>query len=269
MYYNCGILRTDVSDEAICHNDKLLGLHTLGIEVTDESFANRCGLGNIDPQHQVRGKSSAIEEALSFPLPKEGSKLVTMRPDKDSIGAMAVLTLRALDMGDQIDKLLVLWIGAMDRYGYINAAHNNPDLADHFLKSLETDALNTICLNPRLWRTLSDRVSLVGRILIGNMSGEEMMAVIQLRSRQTKKFLAQIVNDVPFIAVHGDFDKARDWANKRYPVALVYDDCHLSHGGSIRKFSLIRQPLFFDRIGFEKAINAIEAQAREMTPKEL
>lgn len=73
---------------------------TLGIEITDASLAACCSLGNIDPQHGfARGctvpGSAAIEVALGWPLPPHGATLATIRPDTDSIGAMAVLSLRA------------------------------------------------------------------------------------------------------------------------------------------------------------------------------
>lgn len=73
---------------------------SLGIEVTDAELAARCDLGNIDPQHgYARGPAiagrAAIDVALGWPLPPPGATLVTIRPDADSIGAMAVLSLRA------------------------------------------------------------------------------------------------------------------------------------------------------------------------------
>ena len=73
---------------------------TLGIEITDARLAACCGLGNIDPQHGfARGHDipgrAAIEVALAWPLPPFGATLATIRPDADSIGAMALLSLRA------------------------------------------------------------------------------------------------------------------------------------------------------------------------------
>lgn len=76
-------------------NRGLLGRRTLGIEVTVPALAAGCGLGNIDPQHQPGGgDKAAIEVALEWPLPAPGSTLVTIRPDLDSLGAMAVLAMR-------------------------------------------------------------------------------------------------------------------------------------------------------------------------------
>lgn len=76
-------------------NSGLLGGRTLGIEVTVPELANGCQLGNLDPQHgDGDGSQSAIEAAVQAPLPPPGSRLVTVRPDLDSCGAMAVLALR-------------------------------------------------------------------------------------------------------------------------------------------------------------------------------
>lgn len=76
---------------------------TLGIEVSVSALADKCGLGNIDPQHgcgrntpaHVQQDGAAIEAAMHWPLPPAGAALATTRPDLDSIGAMAVLALRA------------------------------------------------------------------------------------------------------------------------------------------------------------------------------
>ena len=81
------------------HNMRLLGDRTLGIEVTIPDLAQRCGLGNIDPQHSGgRGIGSsavtAMEACLAAPLPPANAMLVTVRPDLDAFGAMALLALR-------------------------------------------------------------------------------------------------------------------------------------------------------------------------------
>jgi hypothetical protein len=67
----------------------------LGIEVTIPALASRCNLGNIDPQHTGGDPNeSAIEAAITAPLPKDGATLATVRADLDSIGAMAVIAYR-------------------------------------------------------------------------------------------------------------------------------------------------------------------------------
>ncbi len=90
----------------------------LGVEVTVPALAARCALGNIDPQHtgyqglpaldpmwgyndasySGDGKwrfSTAIQLSTTCGLPPAGATLATVRPDLDSVGAMAVLAIRA------------------------------------------------------------------------------------------------------------------------------------------------------------------------------
>jgi hypothetical protein len=94
---------------------------TLGVEVTVPRLAELCQLGNIDPQHgghspregwpDVIDGDAAITFATRIPIPRPvdvgrttvsmaAPRLATSRPDVDSIGAMAVLVLRALGMVD-------------------------------------------------------------------------------------------------------------------------------------------------------------------------
>lgn len=95
---------------------------TLGIEVTEPSTASCCGLGNIDPQHGsgiVSAVPAAIEVCLDYPLPPEGTQLLTVRPDLDALGAMAVLLIRAsgLSLHSQL-RDRVARIAAADRFDY-------------------------------------------------------------------------------------------------------------------------------------------------------
>lgn len=84
----------------------------LGIEVTIPALAARCQLGNIDPQHTGGNKDlAAIEVALTAELPPADAVLATVRPDLDSVGAMAVIAMRAEgivfnnDMYSVVDKI--------------------------------------------------------------------------------------------------------------------------------------------------------------------
>lgn len=66
-----------------------------GIEVTVPSLAARC-VTNIDPQHTGgNAEVAAIEVALTCELPPDGAMLATVRPDLDSVGAMAIMAMRA------------------------------------------------------------------------------------------------------------------------------------------------------------------------------
>ena len=72
--------------------------NALGIEVTEPSIARICGLGNIDPQHcpsSVPTSPAAIEACLDCSLPPSGTRLLTILPDLDSVGGMAILLLRS------------------------------------------------------------------------------------------------------------------------------------------------------------------------------
>lgn len=97
--YRYGILKPHRTVDAAKHNASWLGPTTLGIEVTEPELAVSCGLGNIDPQHLGGSRdTSAIDATQTWPLPPPGAALVTIRPDVDSVGAMALLTLRANDV---------------------------------------------------------------------------------------------------------------------------------------------------------------------------
>lgn len=67
----------------------------LGVEVTVPKLAEKCTLGNIDPQHSEGDISrAAIDDATKIPLPEANITMATVRPDLDSVGAMAVIDLR-------------------------------------------------------------------------------------------------------------------------------------------------------------------------------
>ena len=93
--YRFGLLKPSRAAGAETHNAPLLGRCTLGIEVTEVELAARCWLGNIDPQHDLDERGvCAIEASLDWPLPPKGAFLVTIRPDADSIGSMALFVIR-------------------------------------------------------------------------------------------------------------------------------------------------------------------------------
>lgn len=110
--YRLGMLDPTDSPKATETNSPLLGGTTLGIEFTVPDLAAQCGLGNIDPQHgDGDGTMAAIEAAIIHPLPVRGATLVTIRPDADAFGAMAVLAMRAA--GQAITPAMRARIGAI------------------------------------------------------------------------------------------------------------------------------------------------------------
>lgn len=98
-------------------------LGVFGIEVTISALASRC-LANLD--HHGTGDTaetpSACEQAVSCELPPEGAVLATVRPDADSVAAMAVLELRANDDSVGFARFLernevIKGLGRFDRLG--------------------------------------------------------------------------------------------------------------------------------------------------------
>lgn len=91
----------------------------LGIEVTVPTLAERCNLGNIDPQHSENKDQAAIEAALVAELPPTDATLATVRADVDSVGVMAILALRrkgkALDGNEGLQER-VRQIAESDRF---------------------------------------------------------------------------------------------------------------------------------------------------------
>ncbi len=141
------------------------GGNVLGIEVTHPKLAQQCQLGNIDPQHGPGGSptTSAIEAALTAALPPVGAVLATIRPDSDSVGAMAILSLRMQGKGEAIDTGLVAAIGRMDGLG--PQARDLPEVvaAGHKLA-----AANFVCLGRR--HSLEEKVQWMADLLVGEVT---------------------------------------------------------------------------------------------------
>ncbi len=87
-----------------------------GIEVTVPALAKRCVV-NIDPQHTGGDASlAAIELAMTVELPAEETTLATVRADVDSLGAMAIFSLRAKGASLEPAKERIVKVAASDRF---------------------------------------------------------------------------------------------------------------------------------------------------------
>jgi hypothetical protein len=259
MYYY-DQLETAATPEADTYNATLLGEKTLGIEVTAERLAIHCGLGNIDPQHNGNCGLSAIEEALTHPLPPAGSRLVTLRLDKDSVGAMAVLRLRQMCQADNLDRCLITWIGAIDRLGFVQARDYHPELV---CDKQVTNALQVIATRvDSRWPTLESRVIDTGRILTRTMPRQEIEAYAILKIQPSGDYKFEMHGSLAVVRAPGAYTFAREWANRRFAVALIFDP---EFRGEQRRSTLVRRPGHFDRQGFEKSINAAEASRRNLS----
>ncbi|MBI2035891.1 MAG: hypothetical protein HYT12_04425 [Candidatus Liptonbacteria bacterium] len=273
--YKYGMLRTDDSWEALNHNSGLLGAKTLGIEVTFPNLAAQCGLGNIDPQHgTIRKQSSAVEEALVYnPLPKDGTALVTIRLDKDSLGAMAVLTLRAEGQERYIDRNLVRCIGLLDSMGIENARREYPELFENSFYRKYSDAIQQIVIEAmREPALLAQKIGVVASILKGSLSPEEMDNIIARREQFNGFSDVEMHGKVAFVHASKKYKEARDWANRRFPIAVIHDpEFSAPDSGSLvyERWSIVRRPGYLDRDRCERAINQAEAEERMLTTSEL
>jgi len=125
-------------------NDAVLTRAVLGIEVTEPELAVRCSLGNLDPQHGPGATATcAIEAALTWALPQDGTVLATIRPDADAFGAMAVLSLRR--QGRMLDDatlgrvaLIALWdrfaLGSWHAWVWQQPPLPRPALPEHLVQ---------------------------------------------------------------------------------------------------------------------------------------
>jgi len=75
----------------------------LGVEITIPALAGN--KPNLDHHGVLEANSCASMQALDCSLPEEGATLATLRPDLDSVTAMAVITARKLGVGFRDDIL--------------------------------------------------------------------------------------------------------------------------------------------------------------------
>lgn len=128
---------------------------TLGAEVTVPALAAALTEGNIDPQHSGGdAATAAIEVAVTWSLPPAKTTIVTVRPDADAFGTMAVLALR--EEGVVIDGSLAERVAAIAADDKTSAEWKPSD-------DLETvtslQAVKAMCFDHR--RSVDERVALV------------------------------------------------------------------------------------------------------------
>jgi hypothetical protein len=106
------------------------GYFILGVEITDPDLASLCHL-SIDPQHTITQKSSITSIEYTFNYQEDILKiidsfekllLVTIKPDVDSIGTMAIITM-LINKKFFVDGDIILRLKAIaksDRHGRQN-----------------------------------------------------------------------------------------------------------------------------------------------------
>lgn len=143
----------------------------LGIEITIPNVKITSGL-NLD--HHGKGDTaktpSACEQAVIH-NPPDGFIIATVRPDADSVTAMAVIANRGV--GRNINLELVRAIGLMDRYGPKVEEQMYHDLVVAIAKKAADFKI-----------PLDQRVAFVQSCLDGTYNPEEIASLVEARDRE-------------------------------------------------------------------------------------
>lgn len=143
-----------------------------GIEVTLPQYAARCVV-NIDPQHTGGNVNlAAIEESLRMPCPPDGSTLVTVRPDPDSVGTMALFNIRNSGGEIQKEQLMsrVRLIAESDKFSQSCSWEEWKSKSRDETLELENEGIGAICSDFKV--PLEERVTRIENwLLTGNCIG--------------------------------------------------------------------------------------------------
>lgn len=136
----------------------------LGIEMTLPEYVEKCNLGNIDPQHTDGDiTTAAIDVAVDMPVPEKDVLMVTVRPDLDALGSMALLNLRQKGLAlDEAILARVKMISISDTFS--NGEWEPRALPDHNniwagVKDKELSAISSAVMDFKL--PVNDRVKLI------------------------------------------------------------------------------------------------------------
>jgi hypothetical protein len=233
------------------HNDRVLGPRTLGIEVTVPALAARCGLGNIDPQHGGGDdRRAAIDVCAQWPLPPDGSWLVTVRPDLDAFGGMAVFALRRAGVPlDDPMRTRIAAVAHLDRFargpwpGPLPLPRTTAECADLFGGGGELAAVAAAVADHR--RSVAERVAVTAHWL---RVGEEPVAyrtALETRARTLAEALASGALRITATAggriavVEGAADGAVHLGYRLAPVVVALNPAFRFRGGPPhRKFTV-------------------------------
>lgn len=198
----------------------------LGLEVTIPELATACRLGNIDPQHTGRdARRAAIEDVVTVALPPAGTVLITVRPDADAIGSMAVLEARAA--GEPVDPARVGLIAEADKEAVGPWPGPGRIRVDEVT---DVAVVNAVCMDHRT--PLEDRVSAVRQWLTGGTipGGEEIRA--RLRDEAAAALAATKVTENDGVAaVTSTHRKGVDIGYQHAPVVVATNPSFRWQGG--------------------------------------
>jgi hypothetical protein len=194
--------------------------YDFGIEITDPRLV-RQGVVNLD--HHGEGSTAedpaACEQALTSPLPPERALIATVRPDMDSMTAMAVLRLRA--RGIAFDENLVHAVGLVDRYGP-RVASDHPELSS---------ARDTVVAIARVAvdasKPLEERVRFIEQCLQGTIDREEVQRLVAEREREYEEArkAAKVEEIIPgkLVFVESTHRLATSIGYEHAPVVIAYN----------------------------------------------
>ena len=218
--------------------------HTLGIEVTTPSVAERCKLGNLDGQHGEVGRGSwdgtqiaswlrlpdgstadraAVAIASHVYAPPKGTTLVTTRPDLDSIAAMALLVISRIGrwpaIGSREEDAL------RDRVRAIAEADAFTPVAEWAPSPLPTEE------NP--WPRAGSVDSSEGLAHLGMLCSPRRGDIALPLAERVAVVALWLLFGEPIEGVDGD----GFWPSDRGEVAKIREACGCSEGRECRNFA--------------------------------
>lgn len=203
---------------------------------------------------------TAVEQALACTLPVDGAVIATIRPDADSVGAMAVLANRGSNR--RCDKRLVAAIAAVDKHGPLAVGFED-------LRPL-TVAIARKAAAAKV--PLTERVVWVADLLAGDSAShsEEIAELNRAREEEFAQALrcsaVELVASGKVAVVESTHRFATEIGYQRgAPIVVAYNprmpvDFRDPAKGTYRKFTVCRYNEFvpFDLTMIRDELNALE-----------
>jgi len=217
------VFQFDPRPQGAAENEKVFASaqQVLGVEVSLPALASRCTVGNLDHHgpDSTDQTPSACEQALGFGIPYDWScdqdggprpsewplpVLVTVRPDADSVTAMAVIENRLSSR--PIDLDLVQAVGLFDRLG---PSAGKPEV--------RVSAITRKSMDFQL--TLAERVSWVADLLAGVNKSAEIATLVA--SHDVELTTARQASE---LSLHADGRIACVVSTHRFATTLGYEN---------------------------------------------
>jgi len=243
----------------------------LGIEITTKGF------NGINLDHHKEGDTqetpSAIEQAYNLkeeemPLEiKEGKKkMATVRPDLDSVGAMATILLKLENKEEKINKKLIEAIGILDRMGPGVFKKEGKELLE--LTEEEFEKVNKICKAASYnvlikLRSLpfEEKVYFMKKLLTDEIDEKEIESLYEENEKDLEKAkkeskIEDIIDEggkVKAVFIEGSNLRAMEIGYEHAPVIIAYNPQFKWPDGHITpKFTIARYDKYvkFDIKGF-------------------